>query len=76
MAEDVAVEMHHAALPAGLGKELGGTLDQAHAGIRDDELDTAQAAPLEMGQEGAPAGLVLLSALDDAEYLAVAISID
>jgi hypothetical protein len=37
MAEDVAVEMHHTALPAGFGKELGGTLDQAHAGIGDDQ---------------------------------------
>ena len=76
MAEDVAIEVHHTALPARLGEELGGTLDQAHTGIGDDELDAAQPAPLEMGQEGAPAGLVLLGALDDAEDLAVAVSID
>ena len=56
MAEDVAIEVHHAALPARLGKELGGTLDKAHAGVGDDQLDTLQAAPLEVAQEGAPAG--------------------
>ena len=52
-AEDVAVEVHHAALPARLGKVLGGALDQAHAGIGDDQLDAAQAAFFEMAQEGA-----------------------
>jgi hypothetical protein len=67
MAEDVAIEVHHAALPAGFGKELGGALDQAQASLRDDQLDALQAALLEMGQEGAPAGLVLLGAFDDAE---------
>ena len=29
MAEDVAIEMHHAALPEGLGEEFCGALDQA-----------------------------------------------
>ena len=43
MAEDVAVEVHHAALPARLGEELGGALDQAHAGIGDDQLDARAA---------------------------------
>jgi hypothetical protein len=76
VAEDVAVEVHHAALPARLGEVLGRALDQAHAGIGDDQLDAAQAAPLEMGQEGAPAGLVLLGALDDAEDLAIAVGVD
>ena len=33
MAEDVAIEVHHTALPARLGKVFGGTLDQAHAGV-------------------------------------------
>jgi hypothetical protein len=76
VAEDVAIEVHHAALPAGLGKELGGTFDQAHAGIGDDQLDAAQAAFLEMAQKAAPAGLVLLGALDDAENLAIAVGVD
>jgi hypothetical protein len=66
MAEDVAVEVHHAALPARLGEVLRYALDHAHAGIGDDQLDTAQAATLEVGQEATPAGLVLLGALDDA----------
>jgi|HubBroStandDraft_3_1064219.scaffolds.fasta_scaffold05224_2 hypothetical protein len=76
MAEDVAVEVHHAALPAGLGEVLRRAFDQAHAGVGDDQLDAEQAAPLEMGQEAAPAGLVLLGALDDAENLAVAVAVD
>src|SRR4029077_9670546 len=73
MAEDVAIEVHHAALPARLGEVLRYALDQAHAGVGDDQLDAAQAAFLEMAQKAAPAGLVLLGALDDAEDLAVAL---
>jgi hypothetical protein len=65
-----------AALPAGFRKVLGGTLDQAHAGVGDDQLDAVQAALLEMAQEGAPARLVLLGALDDAKNLAVAVAVD
>jgi hypothetical protein len=39
-------------------------------------VDAAQAASLEMCQEAAPPGLVLLGALDDAENLAVAVGVD
>jgi hypothetical protein len=63
-------------LPARLGEVLRRVLDQAHAGIGDDQLDAAQAASLEVGQKGAPAGLVLLGALDDAENLAIAVGVD
>src|SRR6516165_8649219 len=72
----VAIEMHHAALPEGLGEEFCGALEQAHAGVGDDQLDAAQPTPLEMVQEGTPAGLVFLGALDDAEDLPVALGID
>lgn len=41
VAEDVAVNVNHAALPARVGEELGGTLDQAHAGVGNDQLDAA-----------------------------------
>jgi hypothetical protein len=41
VAEDVAVKMHHAALPARIGEELSDALDQAHAGIGDNQLDAA-----------------------------------
>src|SRR5215471_4502035 len=76
MAEDVTVEMHRAALPAGIGIELGRALHQALAGIGDDELSARQPAGLEVLQEAAPARLVLLSALHDAQNLPVALRVD
>ena len=57
VAEDVAVPVHDAALPGGLGEELGGTLGKPQAGVRDDQPDTAQTALLEMTKERAPARL-------------------
>jgi uncharacterized protein YigA (DUF484 family) len=76
VAEDVAIEVHHAALPTRCREVLCGPLDQAHAGVGHDQLDAAQSATLEMGQEAAPAGLVLLGALDDTENLPVSLGID
>ena len=70
VAEDVAVEVHHAPLPARVREELGGALDQPQAGVGDDQLDALEAALLQVLQERRPAGLVLLGALADAEYLA------
>jgi hypothetical protein len=66
VAEDVAVKMNHAPLPAGLGEEMGGALDQADAGVGHDQLDAAQTAFLEVSEEGAPTGFVLPGALNDA----------
>lgn len=43
MAEDIAVEMHHAALSAGLGKIVDDALDQAPASVEDDQSDSAEA---------------------------------
>jgi hypothetical protein len=68
--------VHHAALPARIGVELGSALDQAHAGIGHNQLDALQATLLEVAEEGAPTGLVLLGALDDAQDLPVALVID
>lgn len=49
----------------------------AHASVGDDQLDAARRALLEMAQEGAPAGgLVLVGALDDTDDLAVALGVD
>ena len=75
MAEHVAVEVHDASLPAGIGEELGRALGQPHAGIRDDQPDAFQAALLQMLEEARPACLVLLGALHDAEDLAIAFAL-
>ena len=66
VAEDVAVPVHDAALPGGLGEELGGTLGKPQAGVRDDQPDAAQTALLEMPKERAPARFILLGSLADA----------
>jgi hypothetical protein len=68
--------MNHAALPTGLGVELRGALDQAHASVGDDQLDALQATTLQVVEESAPTGLVLLGALDDAENLPVPLGFD
>ena len=52
MTEDVAVEMHHAALPTGLGQVLGGAFRQPPAGIRDNQLDAFKPAIDQVPQEG------------------------
>ena len=43
---------------------------------RDDQLHAAQAEINQLAQESRPAGLVLLGAFADAQYLAVALGID
>ena len=76
VAEDIPVEMHHAALPAGVGQILRGTLNQAAAGIGNDELHALEAAIDQVPQERRPAGLVLLGALADAQNLPKSFGID
>ena len=44
VAEHVAVEVHHAALPLGLGEVVVDRLLQSQAGIGDDQLHAGQAA--------------------------------
>jgi hypothetical protein len=56
-----------AALPGGVGEELGGAFRKPQAGIRDDRPDAREAAPLEMLKEWAPT--VLLGVLADAKNL-------
>src|SRR5262249_37468648 len=75
VAEDVAVPVHDAALPSGLGEKLGGTFGKSQAGVRDDQPDPAQTALLEMLEEPAPARLVLLGPLADAENLPITLAV-
>jgi len=70
MAEDIAVEMHDATLPAGFRQVISEALDLAAARIRGDQLDTLEAGVDKVKQERRPAGLVLLGTLADAEDLA------
>src|SRR5262249_1674836 len=63
---------HDTPLPGGLGKELCGALGKPDAGIRGDQPDPLQPAFLEMLEESAPASLVLLRPLANAENLPVA----
>jgi hypothetical protein len=44
VAEDIPVEMHHAALPSRLWQVLSRALHQAAAGIRNDQLHAREAA--------------------------------
>jgi len=71
--EDVAVEVHHAPLPLGLGIVLGQRFDQAEAFVRDDQLGTLQAAFLQIGQEATPARFVFLAALGDPQDVTIAV---
>src|SRR5215831_2109793 len=70
--EDVAVPVHDAPLPGRIRKELCGALGKPNAGIRGDQPDTLQPAFLEMLEELAPATLVLLRPLANAENLPIA----
>src|SRR3954453_18017971 len=44
VAEDIPVEMHHAALPASLGEIVPDALDQPAAGVGNDQLHALEAA--------------------------------
>lgn len=75
MAENVAIEVHRAALPGCVREKLRRTLGKPDVGIRDDEPNALQAACLQMLEEAQPAGLIFLGALDDAEDLAIALAV-
>jgi hypothetical protein len=70
VAEDIAVEMHDAALPPGIGQKLVDALDQPPAGVRGNQLDALQPAVDKVTEERRPVGLVLLGGLADAYDLA------
>src|SRR3984957_2607145 len=76
VAEDIPVEMHHAALPSRLWQVLSRALHQAAAGIRNDQLHAREAAIDQVSQKRRPTGFVLLGALADAENLAKSFRVD
>ena len=61
--ENIAVEMHRAALILGVREHLAHGLQHPHALVPDDELHAVQAASTKPLKETDPAGLVLLHAL-------------
>src|SRR6266849_470881 len=61
--------MHDAPLPSGLGKELRGGLNQAAAGVGNNQLYAFEAAIFEVPQKTAPTLQILLLALRNAEDL-------
>ena len=64
--ENVAVEMHRAALVFGVREHLAHGLQHPHALVADDELHAVQASTTQPLEEADPAGLVLLHALGSA----------
>src|SRR6476620_4102669 len=68
--------MHHAALPSRLWQVLSRALQQAAAGIRNDQLHAREAAIDQVSQKRRPTGFVLLGALADAENLAKSFRVD
>ena len=67
--ENIAVEMHRAALVFGVREHLAHGLQHPHALVADDELHAVQAAPTEPLEEADPAGLVLFHPLGGAQNL-------
>ena len=68
--ENIAVEMHRAALVFGVREHLAHSLQHPHALVADDELYAVQAASAEPLEGADLAGLVLLHALGSAQNLA------
>ena len=68
--------MHGAALPEGVGIELGQRGNQAEALVADEKPDAGEPTLLQVPHEVDPGGLVLLRALHDAQHLAVAVLVD
>lgn len=66
--------MHPAALPGGL-ERLGGCRLDALVAVADDELDAAQAAPVQAAQELGPERLCLAGTDLQAQHLALALGV-
>ena len=75
LGEDVAVEVHGAALVFGVGEDLGDRADHAGRLVAHEHAHAAQPAGLEPRQEVAPALRRLGEALGAADHLAVAVLI-
>ena len=76
VAEDIPVEMHHAALPARLGQVFRGALHEAAAGIGNDQPDALEAAIDQVPQKRRPARFIFLGAFADAQNLPKTLRID
>ena len=68
--ENIAVEMHRAALVFGVREHLAHGLHHPHALVTDDEFYAVQAASAEPLKEADPAGLVLLHSIESSKNLA------
>ena len=64
--ENIAVEMHRAALVSGVREHLAHGLQHPQALVADDKLHAVQTAPTEPLEEADPAGFVLLHAFGSA----------
>lgn len=71
MAENVAVPVNHAALPADIQEELVNPFDQTRAGVGDGQLDA-----LQVFEEVAPARSVLLGVRAGFQNLAATVGAD
>ena len=67
--ENIAIEMHRAALVFGVREHLAHGLHHPHALVADDELHAVQTAAAEPLEEADPAGLGLLHVLDSSQNL-------
>ena len=76
VAEDIPVEMHHAALPSRLGQVFLGALYQAAAGIGNDQPYALEATIDQVPQKRRLARFVFLGALADAQNLPKTLGID
>ena len=67
--ENIAIEMHRAALIFGVREHLAHGLQHSHALVANDEFYAVQAASAEPLEEADPAGLVLLHSLGSSQNL-------
>ena len=67
--ENIAIEMHRAALVFGVREHLAHGLHHPHALVADDELHAVQTVAAELLKEADPAGLVLLHSLGSSQNL-------
>ena len=75
MGQDIAHEVHPAALPGGM-QNFGDRRFEPLMGIRDHQLDATQATPGQRAQELGPEGLGLGGADCHAQHLAPAVAAD
>src|SRR5215510_5363266 len=66
---------HDAPLPCSFGENLRRALGEPQAGVGDDQPDAGKTPLLEVPEERAPARLVLLGTLTDAENLPITLAV-